>query len=57
MRPEYRATATIELNQSGSNGAGLLSSMASMASGEPDDLKVKIETETAVIKNDSMRWR
>jgi capsular exopolysaccharide synthesis family protein len=54
MRPEYRATATIELNQSGSNGAGLLSSMASMASGEPDDLKVKIETETAVIKNDSI---
>jgi capsular exopolysaccharide synthesis family protein len=32
----------------------MLSSMASMASGEPDDLKVKIETETAVIKNDSI---
>jgi capsular exopolysaccharide synthesis family protein len=54
MRPEYRATATIELNESGSGSAGLLSSMASMASGEPDDLKVKIETETAVIKNDSI---
>jgi capsular exopolysaccharide synthesis family protein len=54
MRPEYRATATIEINQSGSSSAGLLSSMASMASGEPDDLKVKIETETAVIENDSI---
>ena len=54
MHPKYRATATIELNESGSSGAGMLSSMASMASGEPDDLKVKIETETAVIKNDSI---
>jgi capsular exopolysaccharide synthesis family protein len=54
MHPRFRATATIELNQSGSSSAGLLSSMASMASGDPDDLKVKIETETAVIKNDSI---
>jgi capsular exopolysaccharide synthesis family protein len=54
MHPKYRATATIELNESVSSSAGLLSSMASMASGDPDDLKVKIETETAVIQNDSI---
>jgi succinoglycan biosynthesis transport protein ExoP len=54
MHPKYRATATIELNESGSSGAGMLSSMASMASGEPDELKVKIETETAVIKDDTI---
>jgi capsular exopolysaccharide synthesis family protein len=54
MHPKYRATATIELNESGSSSSDMLSNMASMASGDPDQLKVKIETETAVIKNDSI---
>jgi len=54
MKPKYRATATIELNEQSSSGASMLSGIAAMASGEPDDLKVKIETETAVIKDDSI---
>ncbi len=54
MHPRYRATATIELNESKGSGADMLSNMASMASGEPDDLKVKIDTETAVIEDDSI---
>ena len=54
MHPRYRATATIELNEDKSSGASVLSSMASMASGDPDQLKVKIETEVAVIKDDSI---
>ena len=54
MKPKYRATATIELNEANSGGASLLSGMAAMASGESDDLKVKVETETAVIKDESI---
>jgi capsular exopolysaccharide synthesis family protein len=54
MHPKYRATATIELNQANSSGASMLSSMASMESGDPDELKVKVETEIAVIKDDSI---
>ncbi|MFZ1085825.1 MAG: polysaccharide biosynthesis tyrosine autokinase [Terracidiphilus sp.] len=54
MKPRYRATATIELNEDKGGGASMLSGMAAMASGDPDALKVKIETETAVIKDDSI---
>jgi capsular exopolysaccharide synthesis family protein len=54
MHPRYRATATIELNEAKGSATDMLSSMASMASGEPDQLKVKIETEIAVIKDDSI---
>jgi len=54
MKPKYRATATIELNQDKGGGASILSGMASMASGDPDDLKIKVETETAVIEDESI---
>jgi capsular exopolysaccharide synthesis family protein len=54
MHPKYRATATIELNEDKNSGTDMLSNMASMASGDPDELKVKIETEIAVIKDDSI---
>ena len=46
MRPKYKATATIQLNEDRGGGAGLLSGMASMASGDMDELKVKVETES-----------
>ncbi len=54
MKPKYRSTATIELNEDKGGSASMLSGMAAMASGEPDELKVKIETETAVIKDESI---
>ncbi len=54
MHPKYRATATIELNEAQSSGASVLSSFASMDSGDPDALKIKMETEIAVIKDDSI---
>jgi polysaccharide biosynthesis transport protein len=54
MHPKYRATAIIELNEDKGGGANLLSSMASMASGDPDELKVKIETEIQVIEDNSI---
>jgi len=54
MTPRYRATATIELNEGKGAGADMLSNMASMASGDADELKVQIETESAVISNDSI---
>ncbi len=54
MKPKYRATATIELNEDKGSTESMLSGMAAMASGDPDELKVKIETETAVIKDESI---
>jgi capsular exopolysaccharide synthesis family protein len=54
MHPKYKATATIELNEEKSSGADALSNFASMASGDPDQLKIKVETEVAVIKDDSI---
>jgi capsular exopolysaccharide synthesis family protein len=54
MQPRYRATATIELNEEKSSGADMLSSIASLTGGGPDELRIKIETETAVIQNDSI---
>jgi len=54
MHPRYRATATIELNEDKGGGADLLSNLSSMASGDPDALKVQIETETQVIQDDSI---
>jgi capsular exopolysaccharide synthesis family protein len=54
MHPKYRATAMIELNEQKSSGAAMLASMASMDGSGTDELKVKVETETAVIKDDSI---
>jgi capsular exopolysaccharide synthesis family protein len=54
MHPKYRATATIELNENENSGANILSSMESMATGDPDALKIKIDTETAVIEDDTI---
>ena len=54
MQPKYRATATIEFNEEKTGGADMLSSIASLAGGGPDELRIKIETETAVIQNDSI---
>ena len=54
MTPRYRATATIELNEDKQGGVSALSDLASMASGGGDELKVKIQTETAVIEDNSI---
>ena len=54
MHPKYKATATIELNEVKSGGADMLSSLAALTGGEPDELKTRIETETAVIQSDSI---
>jgi capsular exopolysaccharide synthesis family protein len=54
MHPRYKATATIELNEEKSGGGDALSSLASLAGGDSDELKTKIDTEIAVIKNDSV---
>jgi capsular exopolysaccharide synthesis family protein len=54
MHPKYRATATIELNEEKSSGADMFSSLASLAGGDPEELKTRIETETAVIQNDTI---
>lgn len=54
MQPKYRATATIELNATQTAGTDILSNMASMATGDPDELKTRMETEIAVIKDDSI---
>jgi capsular exopolysaccharide synthesis family protein len=54
MHPRYRATATIELNEEKSSGGDALSSLASLAGGDSDELKTKIDTEIAVIKDDSI---
>ena len=54
MTPRYRATATIELNEDKQGGVSALSDLASMATGGGDELKVKIQTETAVIEDNSI---
>jgi len=54
MTAKYRATATIELNEDKQSGVSALSDLASMASGGTDQLKVKIQTETAVIEDDTI---
>jgi capsular exopolysaccharide synthesis family protein len=54
MHPRYRATAIIDLNADKSSAGDMLSNMASMATGDPDELKIKIETQTAIIKDDSI---
>jgi capsular exopolysaccharide synthesis family protein len=54
MHPKFRATAMIELNEAKSSGTDMLSSMASMESGDPDELKTRIQTEIAVIKDNSI---
>jgi capsular exopolysaccharide synthesis family protein len=54
MHPKYRATAMIELNEAKSSGTDMLSSMASLETGDPDELKTQVQTEIAVIKDDSI---
>jgi capsular exopolysaccharide synthesis family protein len=54
MTPRYIATATIELNEDKQGGVSALSDLASMATGGGDELKVKIQTETAVIEDNSI---
>ncbi len=54
MHPRYRATAMIESNAEKSSGADILATMASIEGDTSDELKVKVETETAVIKDDSI---
>ena len=54
MTPIYRATATIELNESKQGGVSALSDLASIAGGGVDELKVKVQTETAVIEDDTI---
>jgi succinoglycan biosynthesis transport protein ExoP len=52
--PIYKATATIELNEDKQGGVSALSDLASAATGGANELKVKIETEIAVIQDDSI---
>lgn len=52
--PKYKATATIELNEGKSSATGMLSDLAAIDGSGSDDLKVKIDTEIAVIKGDSV---
>lgn len=54
MTPRYRATATIELDSNGRSQVSALSDLASAATGGADDLKVRLETEIAVIKDESI---
>jgi capsular exopolysaccharide synthesis family protein len=54
MHPRYKATATIELNEAKGSGSDALSSLASLAGGDSDELKTKMDTEIAVIKDDSI---
>jgi capsular exopolysaccharide synthesis family protein len=54
MTPRYRATATIELNENKSTGVSALSDLASAATGGADELKVKVQTETAVIEDSTI---
>jgi capsular exopolysaccharide synthesis family protein len=54
MHPRYKATATIELNEEKSSGGDTLSSLASLAGGDSDELKTRMGTEIAVIKDDSI---
>ena len=54
MQPKYRATAIIELNAEKSSGSDMLANIAAIAGGGEDELKTKIETETAVIQDDSI---
>ncbi len=54
MTPRYRATAMIELNENKSTGVSALSDLASAATGGADELKVKVQTETAVIEDSTI---
>ena len=54
MAPRYKATATIEINQDKESGSSILSSLAAATSGGADDLKVKMETQIAVMQDDAI---
>jgi len=54
MTPRYKATSTIEINEDKQSGSSVLSSLASAASGGADDLKVKMETQIAVLQDNTI---
>jgi capsular exopolysaccharide synthesis family protein len=54
MTPKYRATVTIELNPQKAGGESALSDLVSIAGGSEGDLKVNIQTQLAVLKDDSI---
>ncbi len=54
MHPKYKATAMIELNAAKTSGADMLSNMSSLESGDEDELRTRVQTEIAVIKDDSI---
>jgi capsular exopolysaccharide synthesis family protein len=54
MHPRYKATATIEINAEKSGGSDALASLASLTDDESDELKTRMDTEIAVIKDDSI---
>jgi len=58
MRPVYNATATIEINKDNSSSLSL-GSMSDLASGlgSGDDLKTDMQTQTAVLENDTIALR
>ena len=54
MTPRYKATSVIEINEDKQSGSSVLSSLASAASGGADELKVKMETQIAVLQDDTI---
>jgi capsular exopolysaccharide synthesis family protein len=54
MTPRYKATSIIEINEDKQSGSSVLSSLASAASGGADDLKVKMETQIAVLQDNTI---
>ncbi len=56
MTPRYRATATIELNQDGQGEVIGLDDPGPAAAGGADEFKVKMQTEIAIIQDDSIAW-
>ena len=54
MHPRYKATATIEINAEKGGGSDALASLASLTDDESDELKTRMDTEIAVIRDDSI---
>lgn len=54
IHPKYKATTLIEINDEKGSGANMLSGMVSMGWEDSDDLKTKLDTETAIIKDNSI---
>ena len=54
MHPRYKATATIEINAEKGGGSDALASLASLTGDDSDELKTRMDTEIAVIRDDSI---